>query len=268
MDMVQSLARMAFAKALLILALMTRRAAQTLVYLAGGALRIADLRAMTCAVWLRDDPPSFLGFEPWEVKTYETVVRPGSRLLIVGCGAGRDLLPFAGRGHEVVGVDPIGVHLSRLREILRERRQSAELIEGFIEDVQLPGSYDVIIFSPYCYGSIQARSHRVTTLSRLRQQLRPGGRVVLTYRQRTRTWSPIGTRLAASMAWLTHSDWRPEPYDVLSAIGQDVVQFEHWFSADEIEREANAASLVVQSHACVDWMPVMILAAGDRSRGD
>jgi SAM-dependent methyltransferase len=80
-----------------------------LLHLAAGTLRQAQLNAMAAQAWrafYTDDESVQSGFMPWERELYDSATRPGDRILIIGCGAGRDLLPFVDRGHQVVGIDP------------------------------------------------------------------------------------------------------------------------------------------------------------------
>jgi SAM-dependent methyltransferase len=208
-----------------------------------------------------EEDNSHQGLEPWERTIYGQVVSARDGLLIVGCGTGRDLIPFVEAGHRVVGVEPCAGRLATLRRTLQERGHRAELVEGFIEDVPLSGTYDVIIFSPNAYSYIPDRLRRVTVLRGLARRLNSGGRIVVTYRMRTRSWTASGTTLARLGARLTRSDWSPQPYDVMSLADPGVVRYEHWFTAEELETEARAAGLDVLSNGCQDSMPVAVLSA-------
>jgi SAM-dependent methyltransferase len=243
------------------LARLTYAVSQGLLYLAGGTLRLTDLQDMSRRYWrtVDEEDNSLQGFEAWERQTYGQVVCARDGLLIVGCGTGRDLIPFVEAGHRVVGVEPCAERLATLRRTLRERGHSVELVEGFIEDVHLSGTYDVIIFSPYSYSYIPDSLRRITVLLDLARRLNSGGRIVLTYRKRTRSWTASGTMLARLGARLTRSGWSPQPYDVISLVDAGVVRYEHWFTAEELEDEARRAGLDVVSNECPDSMPVAVL---------
>jgi SAM-dependent methyltransferase len=103
--------------------------------LAIGTLRLADLTDFTRRSWGR-------------------FVNAGDRICIVGCGSGRDLLPFVDAGHDVVGIEPSPLSVIRLRRILARRGQAATVIEGFVEDAALLGQFDVVLFSLACYSYI------------------------------------------------------------------------------------------------------------------
>ena len=165
--------------------------AHGLLYLSAGLLRLADLREMSNRAWAvsADDVQSLTGLNPSEDRLYHRVVRPGDRICVVGCGSGRDLLPFVASGHDVVGVEPSPQPAAALRRILRETQQTAEVIEGFIEDVALPGAFDVFIFSLDCYSYIPGSERRIAMLRRLQNHVKPGARLVLSYVRRFGNWA-------------------------------------------------------------------------------
>src|SRR4051812_33877476 len=77
--------------------------------LAAATLHQADIRADTETNWGRFHTHASdvdKGFFPWEQRLVERFVRRGDRILVVGCGTGRDLIPLAASGHHVTGVDP------------------------------------------------------------------------------------------------------------------------------------------------------------------
>ncbi len=117
---------------------------------------------------------------PEEQTLLEHHLRPGQRLLDVGCGAGREAIGFARAGLSVVGIDvaPAMVALARARA-----RQAGLTIElAVAEPLTLPanfGRFDAVYFSPGIYAHIPSRERRVRTLSRLREMLAPGGLIVV-----------------------------------------------------------------------------------------
>ncbi len=262
MSVAGGFARRAFAKLVLGLARLTYNVSQGLLYLAGGTLRLADLQEMSRRYWrtVDDGDTSLQGLEPWELKTYGQVVHARDDLLIVGCGTGRDLIPFVEAGHRVVGVEPCGARLATLRRILEERGHSVDLVEGVIEDVHLSSTYDVIIFSPYAYSYIPDALRRIAVLRDLARRLNSGGRIVLTCRKRTRSWTASSTTLARLSAGLTRSGWSPQPGDVISRVDAGLVRYEHWFITEELEDEARHAGLEILSNECPDSMPAVLTA--------
>jgi ubiquinone/menaquinone biosynthesis C-methylase UbiE len=107
-------------------------------------------------------------------------LRPGQRLLDVGCGAGREAIAFARAGLAVVGIDvaPAMVEVARARA--REAGLAIELAVG--DPLTWPASgarFDAVYFSPGIYAHIPGRDRRVRTLARLRDLLAPGGLIVV-----------------------------------------------------------------------------------------
>ena len=97
----------------------------------------------------------------------------------IGSGYGRDTLYLAGAGHglDVVGIDnsregiEMGIELARRRALNVEFR----LADALIDPIG-PGSYDMVIMS-YTRHLLLAQD-RQKLLSRVRDILRPGGRVI------------------------------------------------------------------------------------------
>src|SRR5262249_24082636 len=64
---------------------------------------------------------------------------------------------------------------------LAERGLSAEIVEGFFEDVPLTGRFDVILFSYCCYSFIPGSGRRIAALRKAADHLAPSGRIVISY---------------------------------------------------------------------------------------
>ena len=117
---------------------------------------------------------------PEEETLLERYLRPGRRLLDVGCGAGREALGFARAGIDVVGIDIAPAMVARARETAREAGLAIEFAVG--EPLSWPASgapFDAIYFSPGIYSHIPGRARRVQTLARLRTLLAPDGLIIV-----------------------------------------------------------------------------------------
>ena len=236
------------------------------LYFGVGALRRSELAALTARSWkdyADDDAEVRSGLSPWEEAVYRRHVPPGGRVCVVGCGSGRDLLAFVDMGLDVVGIDPSPVPLARLRQRLAGRAQTATLIDGGIEDVDLPGLFDLIVFSVNVYAYIVGSTRRTDVLRRVARHLTPDGRVIVSYPLRHGAWGNRSVHVARFSAWLTRSDWRPELYDVVRRLevdGEpDAILYEHFFLADEVSEEARAAGLRVHESGGEWSIPFSVL---------
>ena len=102
--------------------------------------------------------------------------RPG-RLLDLGCGTGRHLAHFAGRGFEVTGVDLSEHMLRAARRSLAAQGQGATLVDGDISRLGELGlgrfDYAICMFSTL--GMIYGRANRLRFLRSVREHLEPCG---------------------------------------------------------------------------------------------
>jgi ubiquinone/menaquinone biosynthesis C-methylase UbiE len=117
---------------------------------------------------------------PEEEALVERHLKPGQRLLDVGCGAGREAIGFARAGLEVVGLDIAPSMVARARETARRAGLVIEFAVG--EPLTWPATgapFDAVYFSPGIYSHIPGRARRVRTLARLRTMLAPGGLIVI-----------------------------------------------------------------------------------------
>jgi ubiquinone/menaquinone biosynthesis C-methylase UbiE len=120
------------------------------------------------------------GLLPEEETLVRRYLRPGHRLLDVGCGTGREAIAFARAGLEIVGIDIAAVMIARARDSARAAGLAIEFAVG--EPLTWPATgapFDAIYFSPGIYSHIPGRARRVRTLARLRTLLAPGGLIVV-----------------------------------------------------------------------------------------
>jgi len=117
---------------------------------------------------------------PEEQALLARYLRPGQRLLDVGCGAGREAIGFSRAGLSVVGIDVAPAMIALARERARDAGLSIEL--AIAEPLTVPasvGRFDAVYFSPGIYAHIPGRDRRVRTFARLRDLLAPNGLIVV-----------------------------------------------------------------------------------------
>src|SRR5258708_376716 len=126
---------------------LSSRVSVVLNYAACGTMRLADVKDGIRRSWegfnSREEDIA-TGLMDWERDLVSRFVRPGEAVLIVGAGSGRDVIPLVERRCHVTGIEPAAAALGLAREALRARQLPATLIEGFFEDVAMPGRFDVV----------------------------------------------------------------------------------------------------------------------------
>jgi len=235
-------------------ALALARASTVLTYAAAGTLTLEGLCRDARRDW-RDfgvgqtELDIASGLFAWEEEFCLPFLKPADRILVVGCGSGRDLLALLNLGYHVTGLEPVPECVVLAERRLAERGLRAAVIGGDIETAPLEPRYDVFLFSWFCFSYIPLRARRVAALARLRRLLPPDGRVLISYIGARPTPRRSLWQLARATAWLTRSDWRPEYGDVFAARhGTRCIHYEHRFTAAEIEAEAADAGLTVAFH--------------------
>lgn len=175
----------------------------------------ADLRSLASVRHVSDMPPppdgpwfndlaAFLGKAYWapdtgRVQAFTTgteqeigflverlELRPGARVLDLGCGPGRHSLALARRGFEVVGID----QSAEFVDLARRASESAGLSAQFrvadvreldqVRDTEVLGTFDAVIC--LCQGGFGLLGGQEDTalLEGFARALRPGGRMALT----------------------------------------------------------------------------------------
>ena len=241
------------------------RAHRVFNYLAAGTLRIDDLRAGIKHSGERDevrDEAIAAGLMDWEADLVTRFIKPQDLVLLVGSGPGRDLVALAGKGYRVTGVEPARRATATARRHLKSRGLSADIIEGFFEDVEVrPKRFDVIIFSYCCYSFIPESGRRIGVLRKAAAHLADRGRIILSYMVH-HPGHPVWVQLARMSATISGSDWRPERGDVLHPLDatRPFFHYEHPFRPGEIDAEVAAAGLRVTDRFDIPDNPVVVLA--------
>jgi SAM-dependent methyltransferase len=222
-------------------------AGRGLAHFAAGTLSLADLRATIAEAWEhfgRREEDILSGLMPWEQECYARFLRPQDRILLIGCGTGRDLIALLRGGHRVEGMDSAVGAVTIARQMLDRLGLSTELYTGSIETFPLPGEFDVFAFSWLCYGYIPQSRTRRDVLGRLAAHLRPGGRIIVSYFP-TPSHSRLPILLTQLGGWVTRSDWRAEPGDRvwISLPRRQTLHYQHEFVDGEFDAEAEAAGL-------------------------
>ena len=124
--------------------------------------------------WLFFVPPRFRARAAQHL-----ALRPGDRVLEIGCGTGRNfpyLREAVGPGGRVYGVDLSAGMLARARALCRRRRWSnVEIAHDDAANYAAPEPLDGVLFGL----SYNTMPHHLCVLHHAWKQLRPGGRIVI-----------------------------------------------------------------------------------------
>src|SRR5690242_10240238 len=97
------------------------------------------------STWACDGGPA-LGYPDrlFEDLVAHSNIRPGGRVLEIGCGTGQATIPLAERGFHIMAIE-LGTELSRLAREKLARYSSVKVITGRFEDVDLDvGAFDLV----------------------------------------------------------------------------------------------------------------------------
>jgi SAM-dependent methyltransferase len=104
------------------------------------------------------------------------------RVLVLGCGPGRECLVLARRGCTVTGLDREPDMLVRARELAREAGLPIRYLGGEAADFRLPGeTFEAVVVFSGLHDMLLPRARRVAMLRACRAHLVPGGRVLVTF---------------------------------------------------------------------------------------
>lgn len=239
------------------------RVGDAYLYLAAGLLRQDDLKTASRMYWRgygtsADDVDA--GLELSERRIYDSLLRPSDRVLLVGCGAGRDLLALRELGYQVTGLDPMPELITQARGHLARRGLTAEVREGFVETADINDRYDVVVLAGCCYSYVPRSASRVATLERIKSHVSEEGRIVVTYLGSTAR-SPFSLQMTRTVGYLARVDWRAEQGDSFTR-GYTVpclLRYEHLFGPGEVARECAEAGLRVQEDATIPFPYVIAI---------
>ena len=101
------------------------------------------------------------------------------RVLDIGCGTGRLLVPLAALGWHVVGMDPQVENLAQARKVAHVADDPVELVAGGFAELDAIEAFDIVLAVGGPWWYLLTPEARADALSRVHRALRPGGAVVL-----------------------------------------------------------------------------------------
>ena len=219
------------------------------LFTAAGLLRRDELHAASVEqyrVFNLSDVEVDAGLTSAERQFYARFIEPRGRVLLVGCGTGRDMIALQEIGHDVVGLEPIAEVVEIARHNLARRRSAATVRQGLVQSAELGGLYDAVIFSNGCYSFVPGSVERIGALRRVAEHLSPRGRIIISYHPAT-AQSAAGRWLTRAATRVSGAGWVPEPGDIFSRDNavRDLIRYHHAFACAELAAECAQAGLYV-----------------------
>src|SRR6266851_4286672 len=122
--------------------------------------------------------------------------RPG-RMLDLGCGTGRMLIPFAQRGYRVMGVDLSAEMLAVASAKATSAKVTVDLLRANLTELNglRDQSFDYALCLFSTLGMVMGKEQRRRVAAHAFRLLRPGGRFLLHVHNRWfNLWDPLGRR--------------------------------------------------------------------------
>jgi SAM-dependent methyltransferase len=143
-------------------------------------------------VW-HDDDSFWLALEPfvfsesrWTSVNQEvdailalTRLRPGARIIDVGCGPGRHSLELCRRGYEVTGVDRTSAFIEAAKAKAADEGLRLELITNDMREFIRPLTYDCGLSMYTSFGYFEDQDQNIQVLSNIYDSLKYGGVLIL-----------------------------------------------------------------------------------------
>jgi SAM-dependent methyltransferase len=113
--------------------------------------------------------------------------RYGDPVLELGCGTGRVTLAIARAGYRVIGLDISEKMLERAAEkrsqLGRETRERVQLVQGNMTEFALGEKFRTIVIPFRPFQHLLETAEQIACLDCVRQQLAPGGRLIVDFFQ-------------------------------------------------------------------------------------
>ena len=121
-----------------------------------------------------------LGYSFGDVEYYkERLSDIKGKVLEVGCGSGRVLIPLLQSGVQIDGLDNSGAMLDSCRRRCSELGLNPLLYDGEMHDFYLKNKYEAIIIPSGSFQLIEGREQAISALRHFNNYLTPGGLLIM-----------------------------------------------------------------------------------------
>jgi SAM-dependent methyltransferase len=196
-----------------------------------------------------DDAHNLSGLLGWEADAVDRHFGGVESVVVLGAGAGREVIALAERGLEVVGHEVHPALVAEGRRLLAERGLPATL-EPMARDrcPELAGTFAGAVIGWAAYTHVQGRETRVRLLADLREHLVPGAPLLLSFLYRDGRERDF--KLIAGLGSAVRRLLGREPLDE----GDTVVRtYVHFFTRDEVRSELASAGYELLHHSTTGY---------------
>lgn len=211
-----------------------------------GYLGVDELNAVTTghyesSVESASPEHNLRGFFDWELAAVKRYFPHGSRVLVVAGGGGREVLALRRAGYSAEGFECNPALVEASKSLFEKLGEPGGMTLSPAD--QVPSTslrYDGVIVGWTAYSHMPTRERRLRFLRGLRQQLRPGSPVLLSFFTRIRNsrYDVFLHRMASVSRFLLRG--RREPLELGDHLNWS---FSHWFTREEIEAELRTAGI-------------------------
>ncbi|NQT81141.1 MAG: signal peptidase I [Candidatus Aminicenantes bacterium] len=195
------------------------------------------------------------GLEKWEKDVITKYVKPKTRILDVGCGAGREAIALTKMGFKVTGIDISPNMINKAIKNAKKEKLNIQFKVQNVADITCPTkSFDYVLFSRAVYSYIPTKKLRVKILKKIKDILKPDGMLFfIVYYKEKRFFSRLNIMgfFRRLRNFFFKKKFESEPGDLLvkyvsPASSPKKLCFCHFFSSPkEVLKEVGAAKLTV-----------------------
>ncbi len=129
-----------------------------------------------------------MSHQPWTKYAPEEVdfvvehaeIKPGNRVLDLGCGQGRHSIELSRRGqYDVVGIDMSDRLLNTARKNAEDADVKVHFVKRDARELSIAGLFDSIICLYDVIGSYRTKDENISIINSIYKKLKPGGRCVV-----------------------------------------------------------------------------------------
>jgi SAM-dependent methyltransferase len=212
------------------------------------------------------------GLRQWEAHVVEESFAPGSKVLVYGCGAGREAFALERLGFRVAGVDLSSALIRSARDLAAARNSAAEFLVNDGLGLPFPAAaFDAVTLWSQVLGNVPSSTHRTQLLRECVRVLAPGGSISLSVHEREATLSALraGSQDELVATWSdgpSESQGLEEGDVIVRSFDDGELCYWHYFSGDEIEalcRHVGLSDIVTRlsSDLGMSWSNLLIVGA-------